>query len=465
MMNKGPKTIFVCQNCGAESARWLGRCPSCNSWNTLVEEIRTKTKATGRSASYASQPVLLSEIPLADKLRQPTHIKELDQVLGGGIVAGSIILIGGEPGIGKSTLTLQIANNIIKEKGKSVLYVSGEESIEQIKLRAERLGVNNHGIYLLAENELQNILIQIDILKPALVIIDSIQTVYSEVLSSSPGSVGQVRECTAEILRSIKGQSSTKSSVIIVGHITKFGAIAGPKTLEHIVDVVLYFEGDKFQQYRILRATKNRFGSTQEIGIFEMNDTGLVGVESPSLLFLSHTQKSVPSKMVGSVVIPTIEGTRPILLEVQALAAPSYFNFPQRVTTGFDIRRLAMLLCVLERHCGMNIGNHDVFLNTGGGIKITEPAADLGVIAAIASTYRNKAIDAGTAIIGEVSLSGEIRPVVQMKNRINECAKMGFNQIIGPDLNVRKEVNNKAKVKTTGVTNVSEALEAIGIIG
>jgi len=462
-MTKGPKTIFVCQNCGAESARWLGRCPSCNSWNTLVEEIRTKTKSPARASSSSVQPIRLSEIPLLDKLRQPTKIKELDQVLGGGIVAGSIILIGGEPGIGKSTLTLQIASNIVKEKDKSVLYVSGEESIEQIKLRAERLKVNNQGIYLLAENELQNILAQIDTLRPSLVIIDSIQTIYSESLSSSPGSVGQVRECTSEILRRIKGQSDNKPSVIIVGHITKFGAIAGPKTLEHIVDVVLYFEGDKFQQYRILRATKNRFGSTQEIGIFEMDDTGLNGVESPSLLFLSHTQQTASSKSVGSVVIPTVEGTRPILLEVQALAAPSYFNFPQRVSTGFDIRRLSMLLCVLERHCAMNIGNYDVFLNTGGGIKISEPAADLGVIASIASTYRNKAIDNSTAIIGEVSLSGDIRPVVQIKNRINECVKMGFTQIIGPDYNMKKETSNKASFRTIGVKNVSEALEALGI--
>lgn len=463
-MTKGTKTIFVCQNCGAESARWLGRCPSCASWNSLVEEVRTKTKSVGRSASSQAPSVRLSEIPLLDKLRQPTKIKELDQVLGGGIVAGSIILIGGEPGIGKSTLTLQIASNITKEKDKTVLYVSGEESTEQIKLRAERLGINNQGIYLLAENELQNILSQIETLKPSLVIIDSIQTVYNESLSSSPGSVGQVRECTAEILRAVKGQSDNKPSVIIVGHITKFGAIAGPKTLEHIVDVVLYFEGDKFQQYRILRATKNRFGSTQEIGIFEMSESGLVGVESPSLLFLSHGQRADALKSVGSVVIPTIEGTRPILLEVQALAAPSYFNFPQRVATGFDIRRLSMLLCVLERHCDMNIGNYDVFLNTGGGIKITEPAADLGVIAAIASTFRNKAIDNKTAIVGEVSLSGDVRPVIQIKNRINECCKMGFAQIIGPDYNMKKETVTKTNFRTIGVRNVSEALEALGIV-
>lgn len=462
-MKQVKRSLFVCQNCGAESAKWLGRCPSCNSWNTLVEETRTKIKASRHTYTSAAQPILLSQIPLIDKLRQPTQIKELDQVLGGGIVSGSIILIGGEPGIGKSTLTLQIANNIANEKDKKILYVSGEESIEQIKLRAERLNIKKENILLLAENELENILAQVNTIKPTLVIIDSIQTIYSENLASSPGSVGQVRECTAEILRSIKSTPAVKPSVIIVGHITKFGAIAGPKTLEHIVDVVLYFEGDKFQQYRVLRATKNRFGSTQEIGIFEMNDTGLIGVESPSLLFLSHTKQDSTAKTVGSVVIPTIEGTRPILLEVQALVAPSYFNFPQRVTTGFDIRRLAMLLCVLERHCGMNIGNHDVFLNTGGGIKISEPAADLGVISALASTYRNKPIDSGIAIIGEVSLSGEIRPVVQMKNRINECAKMGFNQIIGPDYNMKKEIKGKPNIKTIGVTAVSEALEALGI--
>lgn len=463
-MKKVKRSLFVCQNCGQESAKWLGRCPSCNSWNALVEETRTKIKASKRASGSAAQPVLLSKIPLTGKLRQPTGIKELDQVLGGGIVAGSIILIGGEPGIGKSTLTLQIANNITSDKDKSVLYVSGEESVEQIKLRSERLNIKNEHIYLLAENELENILLQIDMLKPSLVIIDSIQAIYNERLTSSPGSVGQVRECTAEILRAVKGQAEAKTSVIIVGHITKFGAIAGPKTLEHIVDVVLYFEGDKFQQYRILRATKNRFGSTQEIGIFEMVDIGLTGVESPSLLFLSHAKQEPGVKTVGSVVIPTIEGTRPILLEVQALAAPSYFNYPQRVTTGFDIRRLAMLVCVLERHCGMNIGNHDIFLNTSGGIKITEPAADLGVIAAIASTYRNKPIGDGIATVGEVSLSGEIRPVVQMKNRINECTKMGFNQIIGPEYNMKKEIKGKTNIIMIGVTTVSEALEALGII-
>jgi DNA repair protein RadA/Sms len=463
-MKKSMRSIFVCQNCGMESAKWLGRCPSCNSWNSLVEEVRTKTKELKRASSSSAQPVLLSKVPLIDKLRQPTKIKELDQVLGGGIVSGSIILIGGEPGIGKSTLTLEIANNVSSEKDKRVLYVSGEESIEQIKLRAERLKITNDNIFLLAENELENILFQIATIKPNLVIIDSIQTIYSDSLASSPGSVGQVRECTSEILRSIKGQNETKSSVIIVGHITKFGSIAGPKTLEHIVDVVLYFEGDKFQQYRILRATKNRFGSTQEIGIFEMSDTGLDGVESPSLLFLSHTKQSPSAKTIGSVVIPTIEGTRPILLEVQALAAPSYFSFPQRVATGFDIRRLAMLLCVLERHAGMNIGNHDVFLNTGGGIKIAEPGADLGVITAIASTYRNKPIDADIAIAGEVSLSGEIRPVVQMKNRTNECAKMGFKQIIGPEYNFKKDTDRKSNVRTIGVSTVSEALEVLGIV-
>lgn len=464
MKTKGPKTIFVCQNCGAENAKWLGRCPSCNSWNTLVEEVRAKTKESKRSSDSSAQPVLLAKVPVIDKLRQPTKIKELDLVLGGGIVSGSILLIGGEPGIGKSTLTLQIANQIAQEKEKSVLYVSGEESIEQIKLRAERLGVNNQNIYLLAENQLENILIQIDMLKPNLVIIDSIQTIYSDNLASSPGSVGQVRECTAEILRAVKGQKQTKTSVIVVGHITKFGAIAGPKTLEHIVDVVLYFEGDKFQQYRILRATKNRFGSTQEIGIFEMGDAGLVGVESPSLLFLSHAKQEPTAKTVGSVVIPTIEGTRPILLEVQALAAPSYFTYPQRVATGFDIRRLAMLLCVLERHCGMNIGNHDVFLNTGGGIKITEPGADLGVISAIASTYRNKPIKTEIAIIGEVSLSGEIRPVVQIKNRLNECTKMGFKTVIGPEYNFKKESERTTNLNLIGVATVSQALDALGIV-
>lgn len=461
-MAKGPKTVYVCQNCGAETAKWLGRCPSCNSWNTLVEEIRSRSKISKRADGISAEPIPISKVPYFDKLRHRTNIKELDQVLGGGIVGGSIILIGGEPGIGKSTLTLQIAAQMENKEKRGVLYVSGEESIEQIKLRAERLGVKNDNIYLLAENQLENILVQIDLIKPNLVIIDSIQTVYSEKLISSPGSVGQVRECTAEILRAIKGKGETGPSVIIVGHITKFGSIAGPKTLEHIVDVVLYFEGDKFGQYRILRATKNRFGSTQEIGIFEMNENGLAGVESPSLLFLSHNQSDDKGKRVGSVVIPTIEGTRPILLEVQALAAPSYYNYPQRVCTGFDLRRLAMLLCILERHCGMNVGNQDIFVNTSGGLKISESGADLGILAAIASTYRNKPIDTKTAVVGEVSLAGEIRPVALTKNRINECVKMGFHALVGPAYNLKDKKENK--IEMFGANTVRQALEILGIV-
>lgn len=473
-MTKKEKVIFVCQNCGAEFAKWLGQCPACNSWNTLVEELREKTSKIRKKQISSVIPRRLSEISLTDKLRLQTGIKELDLVLGGGIVAGSIILIGGEPGIGKSTLVLQIAEHIATSKqltselmSNKVLYVSGEESIEQIKLRADRLKVKADNIYLLAENELENILEQIEKIKPVLIIIDSIQTIYSSNLTSSPGSVGQVRECTAQIMLAVKGNSKPDKSdfrpaVIIVGHITKFGAIAGPKTLEHIVDVVLYFEGDKFQQYRILRSTKNRFGSTQEIGIFEMSDSGLIGVESPSLLFLSQNRQSDISKTIGSVVIPTIEGSRPILLEVQALAARSYFSFPQRVTTGFDIRRLAMLLCILERHCNLDIGNYDIFVNTAGGIKISEPAADLGIACAIASTFRSKAINTKSAIVGELALSGEVRPVSQIRNRINECVKMGFTEIIGPAYNLNNlSIKN---IKPIGIVNVSEALEVLGII-
>ncbi len=473
-MTKKEKVIFVCQNCGAEFAKWLGQCPACSSWNTLVEELREKRNKIRKKQISSAIPLRLSEISLTDKLRLQTGIKELDLVLGGGIVAGSIILIGGEPGIGKSTLVLQIAEHIATSKQlasesmfNKVLYVSGEESIEQIKLRAERLKVKADNIYLLAENELENILEQIEQIKPVLIIIDSIQTIYSSNLTSSPGSVGQVRECTAQIMLAIKGNSKSDKSdfrpaVIIVGHITKFGAIAGPKTLEHIVDVVLYFEGDKFQQYRILRSTKNRFGSTQEIGIFEMSDCGLIGVETPSLLFLSQNRQTDISKTIGSVVIPTIEGSRPILLEVQALAARSYFSFPQRVTTGFDLRRLAMLLCILERHCNLDVGNYDIFVNTAGGIKISEPAADLGIVCAIASTFRSKAINTKSAIVGELALSGEVRPVSQIRNRINECVKMGFTEIIGPAYNLNNiSIKN---IKTIGITNVSEALEVLGII-
>ncbi len=469
-MVKKTKTVFVCQNCGAESIKWLGQCPSCQNWGTLVEETRTKSLEDRIAPTSKSQPVVLSKITATDKLRHTTGIKELDQVLGGGIVVGSVILIGGEPGIGKTTLTLQIANTISQQtKTNKVLYITGEESVEQIKLHAERLGISNDNIYLLAESELENILFHIHSIRPVLVVIDSIQTIYSSNLTSAPGSVAQVRECTAEIMRVIKKETTEtnlRASAIIVGHITKIGAIAGPKTLEHIVDVVLYFEGDKFQQYRILRATKNRFGSTQEIGVFEMTERGLSGVESPSLLFLSLSRHKFETNrtLAGSVVIPTIEGTRPILLEVQALTAPSYYSFPQRITTGLDIRRLAMLLCILERYCGINVGNHDVFINTSGGIKISEPGADLGVIVAIASTYKNKPIASNLAIVGEVSLSGEIRPVVQMKSRINECVKMGFTKIIGPTYSISKDITDKMKIETIGANTVRDALEVLEII-
>ncbi|MCX7784995.1 MAG: DNA repair protein RadA [candidate division WOR-3 bacterium] len=469
-MTKKSKTVFVCQSCGAESIKWLGQCPACQGWGTLVEEIRTKTQEHKTTKTLKNQPVILSQITATEKLRYTTGIKELDQVLGGGIVTGSVILIGGEPGIGKTTLTLQIANAISQlSKTNKVLYITGEESIEQVKLHAERLGISNDKIYLLAENELESILSHIHSIRPILVVIDSIQTIYSSNLASAPGSVAQVRECTAEIMRVIKKEAietNLKTSAIIIGHITKIGAIAGPKTLEHIVDVVLYFEGDKFQQYRILRATKNRFGSTQEIGVFEMTEQGLSGVESPSLLFLSLSRHKFDNskKIAGSVVIPTIEGSRPILLEVQALTAPSYYSFPQRITTGLDLRRLAMLLCILERYCGINVGNHDVFINTSGGIKISEPGADLGVMVAIASTYKNKPIASNIAIVGEVSLSGEIRPVVQMKSRINECARMGFNQIIGPAYSFMKDVTDKISIETIGVNTVRDALEVLGII-
>ncbi|MEO0075057.1 MAG: DNA repair protein RadA [candidate division WOR-3 bacterium] len=460
-MAKASKTVYVCQNCGSESAKWLGRCPSCGSWNSLVEELKTKSQATKKSSKAVFQAVSISNVPLVGKLRRPTNIRELDQVLGGGIVSGSIILIGGEPGIGKSTLTLQIADQMSRQSKDNILYVSGEESLEQIKLRAERLAIKSEQIYLLAENLLENILMQIDLLKPSLVIIDSIQTIYSEKLVSSPGSVGQVRECTAEILRAIKSKGEAAPAVIIVGHITKFGAIAGPKTLEHIVDVVLYFEGDKFGQYRILRASKNRFGSTQEIGIFEMAEHGLVGVESPSLLFLSQNQRQEETPRVGSVVIATIEGTRPILLEIQALTAPSYYTYPQRVSTGFDLRRLAMLLCVLERHADFNIGNHDIFVNISGGLKINESGADLGVCVAIASSFRNKPINAKTAVIGEVSLAGEIRAVSQMKNRFNECVKLGIKTIVAPHTNQIDKKDKKFEIFSAG--NINQALEILGI--
>jgi DNA repair protein RadA/Sms len=413
------------------------------------------SKKSSREERHPASPSRLSELKSDVQIRTKTGFDELNRVLGGGIVKGSLTLIGGDPGIGKSTLIMQVGN-YLANNGEMVLYVSAEESAEQLKLRAERLGISTQHFFVLPEVELESILESAEKINPSLLVIDSIQTIYKSVLSSAPGSVGQVRECTADLLRQAKEKGV---ATFIVGHVTKFGAIAGPKTLEHIVDTVLYFEGDRFQQFRILRTTKNRFGSTNEIGIFEMTESGLVEVSNPSQFFLAGRGEAIS----GSVVVSTLQGSRPVLIEVQALATPTFYSIPQRVCTGFDFRRLAMLLCIIERRGGVPTGNQDVFLNIVGGLKIEEPAADLGVVMAVTSSLRNKPIAQDTVIVGEVGLGGEIRSVGQINNRIKEAARIGFRRMVMP--------NQKADEKKQGIEiellpcrSIQEALElAIGL--
>lgn len=448
-------SVFVCQNCGFEAPKWLGKCPSCGNWQTFVEEIQVQKKSAVRSSQFAvsSPPAMLKDLVIAEQPRGSSGIPELDRVLGGGLVKGMFLLVGGEPGIGKSTLTMQICN-AMSAKGEKVLYVSGEESVHQLKLRSRRLGAEAGATYVLAETELESIIESVDKLAPTLLVIDSIQTMYKSSLTGAPGSVGQVRECAADLLRQAKGTGLT---TLLVGHVTKFGSIAGPKTLEHMVDTVLYFEGDRFQQYRILRAVKNRYGSTNEIGVFEMTDEGLREVPNPSEFFLSG-RIDVNS---GTVVVPTIEGTRPLLVEVQALATPTYYALPQRVANGFDNRRLAMLLCVLDRRAGITTGSQDVFLNIAGGLKVEEPAADLGIVAAVASSIRNKPVPADVVFCGEVGLGGEVRSVSQIAGRVKEAQRLGFRRAIVPKRNAAEKVKG---IEIVGVDAVRTALEETGIV-
>ena len=450
-------TAFVCQNCGFETARWLGRCPSCGRWNSLVEEERVKKTGRNRRVQTAqtAKPVNLSAVAAQSKRRQLTGIAELDRVLGGGLVYGSLLLIGGEPGIGKSTLTLQVCDRLGRSK-TPVLYVTGEESAEQVRLRAERLGVESDGINLLCSVELGEIIQAANDIQPGVLVVDSIQTVFSSDLTSAPGSVSQVRECTAELLRLAKARTIT---TILVGHVTKYGAIAGPKTLEHMVDTVLYFEGEQFQQYRIVRAVKNRFGPTDEIGVFEMGDAGLAEVTNPSQFFLSGRRTDVS----GSAVCATVEGTRPLLVEIQALAARTPYSLPQRVATGFDLRRLNMLLCVLERRAGITTTGHDVFLNVAGGLKVQEPAADLAVFAAIASSLRNVVLSADTAVVGEVGLGGEVRSVARADARVSEASRLGFSKVILPRRNLPKKTRSGAGLELMPVDTVRETMEMLGV--
>lgn len=417
-----PKTVFFCQNCGAESPKWIGRCPSCKEWNTYHEEVVAVTGRRGDSLSMnhqKKQPELLSSIKSDEHHRLRTGISELDRILGGGMVPGSLLLLGGEPGIGKSTLALQLA---LALKECVVLYVSGEESEEQISLRAKRVKSSNPSCYIYSETLLENILIQADRLKPGLIIIDSIQTIRTEILESSAGSLSQVRECAALLLKYSK---ISGVPVVLIGHITKDGTLAGPKVLEHIVDVVLYFEGDSNYIYRLLRSVKNRFGSTSELGIFEMNESGLREVTNPSEMFITRHDELLS----GISIAVTIDGVRPFLIETQSLVSSAVYGTPQRSSTGFDIRRLNMLLAVLEKRAGFRLAVKDVFLNIAGGIKVNDPAIDLAIISSVLSSNLDIPVGKDVCFSGETGLSGEIRPVSRIGQRINEASKMGFSKI------------------------------------
>lgn len=442
------KLKYICSNCGYESLRWIGKCPNCDSWNTFIEELIETGKKKPSPVKSNISLSKITEISITEDQRIMTGIDEFDRVLGGGLMVGSVVLLGGDPGIGKSTLAMQACANL----PSTSLYVSGEESAKQIKLRAERLKITSENFYVLAETDLNSILHTIDKLSPSVVVIDSIQTVYLSQLDNSPGTLTQIRECTAALMEEAKKK---QFCVIVIGHVTKEGLIAGPKVLEHIVDTVIQFEGEHNHAYRILRAQKNRFGSTNEIGVFEMHEDGLQEVKNPSQLFLGERDK----KTSGSVVTSSIEGTRPILLEVQALVTPSNFGNPQRVATGFDYRRLAILLAVLEKRAGLRLSASNVFLNLAGGLKITEPAIDLAVCCSIASNLLDKEIDSDTVIIGEVGLGGEVRSVSHIEKRIQEAEKLGFKTVLIPSYNYKPFKNSAIKI--VPIENLSSAISKI----
>ncbi len=449
------RTIFSCQSCSYQSPKWLGKCPDCGSWNSFVEEDYSNApiKSKERISLYKEEPVLLKDVVIKDTNRIKTEIKEFDRVLGGGIVLGSVVLIGGDPGIGKSTISLQISNHVAQQ-GHTVLYISGEESVAQTKLRAKRLGagLKDEVLYIVNQTDLSLITEYIQKLKPDLVIIDSIQVVFDSRISSAAGSVSQVRECAGVLTQIAK---TTGTSIFIIGHVTKEGTIAGPRVLEHIVDTVLYFEGDRFAVYRILRAVKNRFGSTNEIGVFEMGEAGLKEVSNPSEIFLSERAKET----TGSVVVPVLEGTRPLLVEIQALVSKTVFGYPLRRAQGFDYNRLALLAAVLEKRMGLALESQDIFVNVAGGIKIEDPAADLAVALAIASAFREKNILSDTIVLGEVGLAGEVRNASQVSLRINEAAKLGFKHCIIPKSNFKNLDYKKDAIEVIPVSNLKEAMD------
>lgn len=450
-MAKGKKTLYFCQNCGHEETKWLGQCPACKEWNTFVEEKVSVTQASTVKIDREVKVLSLSEVEADDQARITTGMRELDRVLGGGIVPGSLILVGGDPGIGKSTLLLQVCQKLSKDK--NVLYISGEESPAQIKLRANRMGDFNENLKLLCETNLDMIRSVIENKRPELVIIDSIQTMYSEEVASAPGSVSQVRESTNVFMQLAKGLCIT---IFIVGHVTKEGTVAGPRVLEHMVDTVLYFEGDRHASYRILRGVKNRFGSTNEIGVFEMRQSGLVEVENPSEYMLSGKAENAS----GSVVACSIEGTRPMLIEIQALVCESNFGMPRRTATGTDYNRVNLLMAVLEKRIGLHLGNCDAYVNIAGGIRMNEPAIDLGIVMAIISSYKNRPVDEKMIVFGEVGLSGEIRAVNMPEQRVAEAKKLGFETCVIPEVS-KDMVKNIKGIKVIGVKTISDAMNLI----
>ena len=449
------KTIFVCSNCGYESAKWLGKCPACNEWNSFYEEKVANTSSTSGGKSSAnkerSMPRKLKEVEGIEMARTSTGIGELDRVLGGGLVKGSLVLVGGEPGIGKSTLILQLCDKV-KGDGK-VLYVSGEESAEQVKIRADRLNINNDDLLFVGETNIDNIQETIMSVNPKLDIIDSIQTMYSEEITSAAGTVSQVREITSRIMRMCKDNGIT---TIIIGHVTKDGNIAGPRVLEHMVDTVLYLEGERYFSYRILRSVKNRFGSTNEVGMFEMKNEGMVEITNPSSILISERNDNP----AGSVIVASMEGTRPLLVELQALTTPSVFGIPKRTANGIDFNRLAVLIAVVEKRAGINLGGQDVYLNVVSGIKLAEPAVDLGIILACTSSFRNISIPQDVVAIGEVGLTGEVRAVNMIEKRIKESEKLGFKKCIIPESN-KKLLKENYKLDIIGVRNINEAIKGL----
>lgn len=452
-MAKGKKSIFFCQNCGHEESKWLGQCPMCKEWNTFVEEKVTMSKTVETAKSRGElEVVTLSSVSTTEDERVKTGIGELDRVLGGGIVPGSLVLVGGDPGIGKSTLLLQVCQRLAGSK-KKVLYISGEESLKQIKLRANRMGDFSENLYLLCETNLDLIRTVIEREKPETVIIDSIQTMYNEAVGSAPGSVSQVRESTNILMQLAKGMNI---SIFIVGHVTKEGTVAGPRVLEHMVDTVLYFEGDRHASYRILRGVKNRFGSTNEIGVFEMQRSGLAEVENPSEFMLNGK----PEHASGSVVACAMEGTRPMLMEIQALVCKTNFGMPRRTAAGFDYNRVNLLMAVLEKRIGLPLSGYDAYVNIAGGIKMNEPAADLGIVMAIASSYKNQPIAEDTIVFGEVGLSGEVRAVTMPEQRIAEAKKLGFKTCLLPEVCL-KSIGKVEGIELIGIKSVVQAMKLI----